>query len=98
MKALIQTNSTSLPLPAGLRRLVGAAAVAMTALSLTGCLSLTIHRRTVAKTVRSPIIMDATVEELNSRITAQYDAVKTVNAAVDIKASVGGSSVGEVKE
>ena len=44
------------------------------------------------------MVMDATVEQLNDRIAEQYAAVKSVNAAIDIKASVGGSSVGEVKE
>jgi outer membrane lipoprotein-sorting protein len=98
MKALIQTNSTGLPLLAALRRVVAVAVVAGTSLSLTGCLSLTIRHRTVGKTVRAPIIMDATLEQLNQRIAEQYAAVKTLSASVDIKASVGGSLVGEVKE
>jgi outer membrane lipoprotein-sorting protein len=98
MKALIQTNSTGLPLLAALRRVITVAIVAGTSLSLTGCLSLTIRHRTVSKTVRAPIVMDATLEQLNQRIADQYAAVKTLNASVDIKASVGGSSVGEVKE
>lgn len=44
------------------------------------------------------MVMDATVEQLNERIAEQYVAVKSLNAAIDIKASVGGSSVGEIKE
>ena len=98
MKALIQPNSTCLPLLARLQRVLTVAIVAGTSLSLTGCLSLTIHRRTVSKTVRTPIVLDATVEQLNDRIAEQYAAVKSLNASVDIKASVGGSAVGEVKE
>jgi len=98
MKALVQTNSTGLLLLAGLRRVLTVAVVAGTSLSLTGCLSLTVRNRTVSKTVRAPIVMDATLEQLNARIADQFAAVKTLNASVDIKASVGGSSVGEVKE
>jgi len=98
MKALIQTNSTGLPLFAGTRRVLTVAVVAGASLSLTGCLSLTIRHRTVDKTVRAPIVMDATLDQLNQRIAEQYSAVKTMNASVDIKASVGGSAVGEVKE
>ena len=84
-------------LPA-LRRALTVAIAAGALLPLTGCLSLTIHRRTVGKTVRIPIVLDATVEQLNDRIAEQYVAVKSLNASVDIKASVGGSAVGEVKE
>lgn len=98
MKALIQNNSSGLLLLAGLRRVLTVAVVGTSALSLTGCLSLTIHRRSVNKTVRAPMVMDATVEQLNERIAEQYVAVKSLNAAIDIKASVGGSSVGEIKE
>jgi len=98
MKALIQTNSTSLPLVAGLRRVLTVAVVAGASLSLSGCLSLTIRHRAVSRTVRAPIVMDATLEQLNERIADQYSQVKTLNASVDIKASVGGSSVGEIKE
>lgn len=98
MKALIQTNSTGLPLLSGLQRVLAVAVVAATSLSQTGCLSLTIHRRSVSKTVRTPVVLDATVDQLNDRIAEQYAAVKTLNASVDIKASVGGSAVGEVKE
>jgi hypothetical protein len=98
MKALIQTNSTGLRLLPVLRRVLTVAVVAGASLSLTGCLSLTIHRRAVSKTVRAPIVMDATLEQLNQRIADQYAVVETLNAAVDIKASVGGSAVGEVKE
>ena len=98
MKVLIQNNSTGLLLLAGLRRVVTVALVGTAALSLTGCLSLTIHRRSVNKTVRASMVMDATVEQLNDRIAEQYAAVKSLNAAIDIKASVGGSSVGEIKD
>ena len=98
MKASIQTNSSGIPLLAGLQRVLAVAIVAGTSLSLTGCLSLTIHHRAVSRTVRAPIVMDATLEQLNERIADQYASVKTLNASVDIMASVGGSSVGEVKE
>ena len=98
MKALIQNNSIGLLLLSGLRRVFTVGIVGATALSLTGCLSLTIHRRSVNKTVRAPMVLDATVEQLNDGIAAQFAAVKSLNASIDIKASVGGSSVGEVKE
>jgi outer membrane lipoprotein-sorting protein len=94
MKALIQTNSTGLPMPAALRRVVVVAAVGLAALPLTGCTTI----RSVNKTVRAPIVMDATLQQLNDHIAAQDAAVKTISATVDIKASVGGSQVGEIKQ
>ena len=98
MKVLIKKKSRDLLLLSGLRRAVTVGLVGTTALSLTGCLSLTIHRRSVNKTVKASMILDATVQQLNDRIAEQFTAVKTLNAAIDIKASVGGASVGEVKE
>jgi len=106
MKALQRNNSIGLPvnpaIVAALRRGVGRVlAVALTAgsaFSLSGCLSLTIHRRTVDKTVVATNLMDATLEQLNRRLADQYGAVKTINAKVTIKPSTGGHHEGEVKE
>lgn len=66
------------------------------ALSLSGCL--TVHSRTVDKTVVAKNLMDATLEQLNNRLADQYSQLKTLNAKVTIKASTGGQHEGEVKE
>jgi hypothetical protein len=98
MKALIQTNSTGLRLFAALRPIASVAALTVAALSLTGCLSLTIRHRTVSKTVRASIVQDATLDQLNKQLAAQYNSVKTLNAKVTIKVSTGGHHEGEVQE
>jgi len=63
-------------------------------MALTGCTTI----RSVNKTVRAPNVLDATLVQLNSQIAARYEAIQTINAAVDIKASTGGEHQGEVKE
>ncbi len=70
------------------------ALLAFAALALTGCTTI----RSVNKVVRAPNVLDASLEQLNHQIATDYAAVQTINAAVDIKASVGGAHQGEVKE
>ena len=106
MKASYQTNSAGLPVyPAmcaalrlSARRVLAVALTAGLALSQSGCLSLTIHKRTVDKTVVAKNLMDATLDQLNKNLAAQYSQLKTLNAKVTIKASTGGQHEGEVKE
>jgi outer membrane lipoprotein-sorting protein len=81
-----------------MKRILAVATTAGLAFSLSGCLSLTIHKRTVDKTVVAKNLMDATLDQLNGRLAQQYAAVKTLNAKVTIKASTGGQHEGEVKE
>jgi outer membrane lipoprotein-sorting protein len=104
MKALQRNNSNGLPvnpamvaaLRGGMGRVLAVALAAGSALSLSGCL--TVHSRTVDKTVVAKNLMDATLDQLNHRLEDQYGAVKTINAKVTIKASTGGQHEGEVKE
>jgi hypothetical protein len=98
MKALIQTNSTGLSLRAAARRATTVAAVAVVTLAATGCQQLAIHKIAVDKTVLASHVLDATLEQLNSQLGAQYAAVKTLNAKVSIKVATGGKSEGEVHE
>jgi hypothetical protein len=98
MKALIQTNSMSLPLLVALRRVATVAVLASTTFSLTGCERLAIHKRTVDRTVLAPHVLDATLEQLNSQLATQYAAVHTLNAKVNIKVATGGKAEGEVHE
>ncbi len=98
MKALIQKNSRGVPLPALLRRAGSVVLVAIAALSMTGCERLALHKRSVAKTVLAPHVMNATLDELNTQLGAQYAAVHTLNAKVNIKVATGGKAEGEVTE
>jgi outer membrane lipoprotein-sorting protein len=67
-------------------------------LGLSGCVSLSIHTHKVTKTVQAAHVLNATLEQLNSRLAAQYAAVKTLNAKVEIKVSTGGQHEGQVQE
>jgi outer membrane lipoprotein-sorting protein len=69
-----------------------------TVLALSGCVSLSIHKRTVAKTVQAANVRDATLEQLNSQLAAQYAGIKTINARVEIKVATGGQREGQVQE
>jgi outer membrane lipoprotein-sorting protein len=64
------------------------------ALSLTGCT----HIYKVNRTVSVPQILDATLEELKTRIASQYDSIQSINATVSIVATQGGQHSGQVKE
>ncbi len=74
------------------------AAGAALALGLTGCRSLLTRNVAVNKTVLAPNVLDATLEQLNSRLAAQYGAVTTLNAKVNIKVATGGKREGAVQE
>jgi outer membrane lipoprotein-sorting protein len=43
-------------------------------------------------------VQDATLDQLNKQLAAQYDAVNTMNAKITIKVSTGGHHEGEVQE
>lgn len=62
---------------------------------LTGCLTRT---HTVRRTRPAAVVQNATLDQLVNRMNAQYDAIGTLNASVDIAASTGGARTGEVKE
>jgi outer membrane lipoprotein-sorting protein len=66
--------------------------------ALTGCLSVLTRNRAVTKTVLASNVLDATLEQLNSQLDTQYKAIQTINATVEIQASVGGGHQGEVKD
>ena len=63
-------------------------------LLLTGCQSV----RRVGKTVVAPHVMDATLDQLISRMNAQFAAVQSFTARVDIASSAGGGRSGQVTE
>jgi len=98
MKVSIQTNSTGLSLSAALRRVAAVAAVGVATLAATGCEQLAIHKVAVDKTVLASHVLDATLDQLNTQLGAQYAAVKTLNAKVSIKVATGGKTTGEVQE
>jgi outer membrane lipoprotein-sorting protein len=106
MKASYQNKSAGLlvntamcaALRRGGSRFFAVALTAGLALSQSGCLSLTIHKHAVDKTVVAKNRREATLDELNNRLADQYSQLKTLNAKVTIKASTGGQHEGEVKE
>lgn len=79
-------------------RRVGLALAMAMPVGLTGCLSLTVHSHSVTRTVLVTDVQDATLEQLNGQLEAQYKSIQTINAKVEIQASVGGGHQGEVKE
>lgn len=83
-------------LPASRQELVCRAWFALAATALTGCLS--VHTHTVAKTVLAPDVRNASLQDLQKQLQAEYDAIQTLNLAVDITATTGGEHQGEVKE
>jgi len=102
MKALKQINPAGLPHntasrqhPRRARNVIRRSAVAtLLACALTGCTTI----RSVNRTIPPPNVLDATLDQLDKQIADQYEAVKSFNASVEIKASVGGSRQGEIKE
>ena len=99
MKALKQNNSKRLPRKSATnsatrRGAIRALALLLISIPLAGC----VRTHSVNKTVLAPNVMNATLEELNSRLQDQYSAVKTINAKVTIAASTGGHREGEVQE
>ncbi len=63
---------------------------------LTGCYSVKI--RPVQKTVVIDHVRDVPLEDLLKTVQANYDAVQTIYAKVQITASTGGAHAGEIKE
>jgi outer membrane lipoprotein-sorting protein len=63
--------------------------------ALTGCLT---HIRTVAKTRPAEVVISATLDQLLSQVDTRFNAVQTLNAAVEIVASEGGARQGQIKE
>ena len=64
-------------------------------LTATGCLS---HTR-VVQTVHPPsVVMNATPEDLVSRLNAQFNSIQSLTATVEVVASVGGGATGKVTE
>lgn len=64
-------------------------------LPLTGCLTRT---HLVPKVQRAPIIMDASLEQLITRVNRHYDQIHTMSATVEIVAATGGQERGQVTE
>jgi outer membrane lipoprotein-sorting protein len=62
--------------------------------ALTGCLS---HHRTVLR-VTTPVVQNATVDQLVKLVNERFDAVQSLNASVEIAASVGGAQTGNVTD
>jgi outer membrane lipoprotein-sorting protein len=62
---------------------------------LSGCLS---HTRVVPKTRIASVVMGASLDQLVKQIDARYDAIKTMNASIDISKISGGNLQGEIKE
>jgi outer membrane lipoprotein-sorting protein len=65
-------------------------------LPLAGCYGVRTH--TVNHTIVVPHVLDATVEQLITRLDTQYNAIQSLNASVDITASEGSEHTGEVKD
>ena len=62
---------------------------------LTGCVSRT---HAVRRTRRIDVVLDSSIDQLVTRMNAQFAAIQTMNASVEIAASTGGTRTGEVKE
>lgn len=63
--------------------------------ALTGCL---VHTHSVPKTRLPTIVMSTSLDQLALEINQRFDAIKSMNAAVEVSASTGGGLQGEVKE
>jgi outer membrane lipoprotein-sorting protein len=85
---------------AKLRRLLAllakAAPTVSLALVLSGCLG--VRTYSVDKTVLSPDVREATLDELLAKMGAEYAAVQTLNLRVEITATEGGAHQGQVKQ
>ena len=66
------------------------------ALGLSGCLSVRVH--SVHRTIVAPHVLDADLNQLVEQMNARYTALQTINASVDITATIGGEHEGQVKE
>jgi outer membrane lipoprotein-sorting protein len=63
--------------------------------ALTGCLT---HTHVVPKTRLASIVMSTSLDQLAKQINTRFDAIKSMNASVEISASTGGGLQGQVKE
>jgi len=70
-------------------------AIALCLPVLTGCLS---HTRKLQQPEMPSVVESADVQELVSNINKQYDAIQSLNATVEFKASVGGAQKGKVTD
>jgi outer membrane lipoprotein-sorting protein len=64
-------------------------------LPTTGCFS---HTRVVQATRLPPVVMNATVEELVSKLNTQFNDIQSLTTIVEVVASVGGGGTGKVTE
>jgi outer membrane lipoprotein-sorting protein len=63
---------------------------------LTGCLSTTRHVQVIQT---APVVQNATLDDLVSKVDSQFNAIKTLNASVVMAVSTGGARTGgEVKD
>ena len=65
----------------------------LTMLTLDGCTRVQL----VDKTVLAPNVQEATLDQLLSKMKAEYDGVQTLNLSVNLTASEGGAHKGEIK-
>lgn len=63
--------------------------------AITGCVSRT---HAVRRTRRIDVVLNSSLDQLVARLNAQYAAIQTMNATVDIQAATGGTRTGAVKE
>jgi hypothetical protein len=62
---------------------------------VTGCLS---HTRKLPQPKMPGVVKSADVQQLVSNINKQYEAIQTLNATVEFKASVGGQQKGKITD
>ncbi|MGC1297671.1 MAG: hypothetical protein WA869_21780 [Alloacidobacterium sp.] len=62
---------------------------------VTGCLS---HTRKLQQPKMPGVVKSADVQQLVSNINKQYEAIQTLNATVEFKASVGGQQKGKITD
>jgi outer membrane lipoprotein-sorting protein len=77
-----------------IRKALAAGLMAMVP-ALTGCLT---HTRIVPKTYPAEIVMSTSLDQLIHQVNAQFDAIQTMKATVEISATTGGSLQGHVTE
>jgi outer membrane lipoprotein-sorting protein len=80
-----------------LLRIRQALAVGLIALTpaLTGCLT---HIRAVPKTRPAEVVMGESLDQLLLQVDRQFNAIQTINAAVEVVATEGGGRQGQIKE
>jgi outer membrane lipoprotein-sorting protein len=63
--------------------------------ALTGCLT---HIRAVPKTRPAEVVMGESLDQLLLQVDRQFNAIQTINAAVEVVATEGGGRQGQIKE